>query len=59
MDILDIRIYNDISKNDVNAMKDKEKVMLKGVQVTKRHEAHNKQVGPSRNPRSSAQSELS
>ena len=59
MDILDIRIYNDISKNDVNAMKDKEKVMLKGVQVSKRHEAHNKQVGPSRNPRSSAQSELS
>ena len=59
MDILDIRIYNDISKNDVNAMKDKEKVMLKGVQVTKRHEAHNKQVGPSRNPRRSAQSELS
>ena len=59
MDILDIRIYYDISKNDVNAMKDKEKVMLKGVQVTKRHEAHNKQVGPSRNPRSSAQSELS
>ena len=39
MDILDIRIYNDISKNDVNAMKDKEKVMLKGVLVTKRHDA--------------------
>ena len=59
MDILDIRIYNDISKNDVNAMKDKEKVMLKGVQVTKRHEAHNEKVGPPRNPRISAQSELS
>ena len=59
MDILDIRIYNDISKNDVNAMKDKEKVMLKGVQVTKRHEAHNKQVRPSKNPRMSVQSERS
>ena len=59
MDILDIRIYNDISKNDVNAMKGKEKLMLKGVQVTKRHEAHNKQVGPTRNPRISAQTELS
>ena len=34
-------IYNDISKNDVNVNKCKEKVMLKGVLVTKRHDAHN------------------
>ena len=59
MDVLDIKIYNDISKSDVNAMKGKEKLMLKGVQVTKRHEAYNKQVGPSKIPRMSVQSERS
>ena len=32
-------IYNEISKKDVNVNKGKEKVMLKGVLVTKRHDA--------------------